>query len=1307
VHITAICPRCATPYQVQPDLLGQSMRCPRPECRAVFVVSEPLPGAVQCEPPPVRRFRPGSAGAAGQQGGSVGDLVPILPARAVDPEVAARPQQPPAPERASEHVSDLLPLVEAAPAEPADLHLELDPWPAPGPQARGPGAPDPPAKSTPTRAAPARRNRPFPDAEPAEPAPPSVADRTPAPEPEVLGPGAWEAPPVRLGADCLETPNAQHETLTTEPATPGQGSEGHAGAAAPPRHTRWTKWGVIGFVVGVVGVLGAGGVAVWLVSGQSEEKMAELAAKEYADRNYRAAADLYGQIPQRFPDSDNAERYQFLAALSDLRARIAEGSDSNPVNTLEAVEGFVKDRPPKDPLLHEFAPDVGESVVKLLLGLSEQAAKEPTDETPAQVLRARQTVEVVRKVTRGKGLSKAELARLEEAFAKVAGAVAKMQERRAVLARLDEEARTPSFAAIGRAQRLVREKEAILPGIGTDAEVVRRIERLYDAHLASVRYVEDPVPADKRSRAEEDVAGILFASAVASAPDTAGDDDPIVLALARGVLYALKQGTGRPAWAVRVGIDTTALPVRVPATAGSSERILVLSSDTATLTAYDTKGHPLWRHRLRHPCLGRPVVVGSFAYLPTVDGEVHEIELAGGLLRGRYLLGQRLTRGGTREPGSNRVYFPADDHCVYVLDVARRKCEGVLYSGHPGGSLRSEALVVTAARWAGGRPPRVVAEPRYLILNQTEGLHRVRLRVFDLPLSGRHAAARELGPQAGLAGWTWFAPHLDPEKLVLLSDAGVLGLFGIRQARNADAELFPWLPGGGLDVSAYLRDEGPWQSVRRRSEVVQVAGDDLWVLAGGRLQRLRLAWGAGVGPEVVRGWPRALPLGSPLHASQVVEDPLAGRSTLFLVTQPPRRATCWATAVDDDQGRVLWQRELGLVCQGEPLALPAAQGGPLLLALDQSGALFGLDPTRFPSRPGVPWQSDNRRARLAGSLEGSPDDRPLLVPAPDGKSAYALACPGGGNDLVVRHVRPAAKGRELELTEGKVRLPAPLAGTPAVVGPWLVCPLADGTFARVSLPVPEAGAEAEGGGADWRAARVGSEARGHVVALDKDRFLTTDGFTGLACWRWPADKKKLWEALPVGRDSETPTCELGAPLVGAPLRLPDRPGKPVRLCVADAGGALTLLEVRADGSLERRPAWNLGGRVTAGPFLRSLAGGAVRVGCVVDEKRLVWVDPEREDVAWAFASDSALVGQPQLAGDLLVVADQSGRYRGLNPATGKPVGPGYQLRGSIAPAASPVAFGPGRLLAPLSDGTALLLPLGRVDHPLRGFPMVW
>ena len=62
-----------------------------------------------------------------------------------------------------------------------------------------------------------------------------------------------------------------------------------------------------------------------------------------------------------------------------------------------------------------------------------------------------------------------------------------------------------------------------------------------------------------------------------------------------------------------------------------------------------------------------------------------------------------------------------------------------------------------------------------------------------------------------------------------------------------------------------------------------------------------------------------------------------------------------------------------------------------------------------------------------------------------------------------------------------------------------------------------------------------------------------------------------------------------------------------------------------------------------------------------------------------------------------MIAEESGRYVALDPATGQPKGPGYVLKGSIAPAASPVAFGADRLFALLSDGTVLMLSLKQLQ----------
>src|SRR5438045_2430814 len=45
VHIIAYCPECQTQYKLSPDLRGRKLRCPNPNCQAIFVVREATGGS--------------------------------------------------------------------------------------------------------------------------------------------------------------------------------------------------------------------------------------------------------------------------------------------------------------------------------------------------------------------------------------------------------------------------------------------------------------------------------------------------------------------------------------------------------------------------------------------------------------------------------------------------------------------------------------------------------------------------------------------------------------------------------------------------------------------------------------------------------------------------------------------------------------------------------------------------------------------------------------------------------------------------------------------------------------------------------------------------------------------------------------------------------------------------------------------------------------------------------------------------------------------------------------------------------------
>src|SRR5262249_20754237 len=141
---------------------------------------------------------------------------------------------------------------------------------------------------------------------------------------------------------------------------------------------------------------------------------------------------------------------------------------------------------------------------------------------------------------------------------------------------------------------------------------------------------------------------------------------------------------------------------------------------------------------------------------------------------------------------------------------------------------------------------------------------------------------------------------------------------------------------GALDVQDFLKalrlPAGP--SPRGRAQVVYGQENEFWVLAKGGLLKLRLTPPLRGGLGVVPLWTQPLPVGSPLHAGRVEE---AG-ARLSVPTQSPTGQACLPPAVDAETGSVRWQRQLGLVCQREPLALRRG-----VLAADQGGGLFFFD----------------------------------------------------------------------------------------------------------------------------------------------------------------------------------------------------------------------------------------------------------------------------------------------------------------------------------------------------------------------------
>ncbi len=1274
MHIIVTCPSCNKKYRLNPDLRGKRIRCPNPACREIVDVKETeesedlsgyegtglLPDDIDIVPiPEEKKYVPPKKTGMGSYGTPVAEMVPILP---TEPETPSR--EPPTsryqPPHQKLNLEDLIKLEVPDYSPPSSK-----PKPPPSRQDKGKKK---------------RRHRDYPVAQPAAAPPsPSRAEPTsPPPRPAPVAstpiiPAATEVrswqdapPPVReskgerdtliidrkeffapaaevAAADLFEGAQPVAETPPSEQASPYQtggtyeGEETYQYPESSGR--RRARWMILTMFILVAGLVGAGGWIVYSAVAATEEKRAQQARQDYEGGNYAAAASHYEALRKDFPKSDNFALYEFLSELSDVRNQVHQ-TGSDPLNAAEQLSAFTKGRA-GDPFLQDYAKDLWETYRKSiedLTALSQQNLPDHFDDARQMLAAARKASGEAKTFAAKSGSHEETNQKLLARFDELERNITKYEHRAQAVAKIKTLQPTPED--IWEAESLIRKFK-----LQSDKEVTNLVEQLKAKLISQVSYEPAPTVPPPKPEAENRQSGLLVvprAGPSTAPPPTGGG---VVLALAQGVLYALAESDGKVLWATRVSIDTCDVPVRVPASEFGPEIALVPSSETNILTARDVvSGQPLWRYDLNAACRGRPVIVGRRAYVPTLDGKIHEIELVDGHLLGWYKLGLPLTVGGARAEGSNLVYFPADSLNVYVLDISQQKCVGILQSGHPSGSVRSAPILI------GGRDS---PEPKYLVLSQADGLTAMKLRAFPLPIEGISTVS-VLQPELRIRGWSWFQPHYDGEKIVFSTDAGAIGLFGVQQPGNEDQPIFQ-----ELQKDASL---GERSSLPSRSQVVWVSDDDFWVEANGNLQLMHFDL---FGQRIVPLWNRPLPLGTPLHAAQVDEK----SKTIFMVTQSLTRQACLATAVSAEDGLVRWQRQLGLNCKGDPVVLGAEN-----LALGQGGTLFQFDSGQHPIRVATGWQTGGH---IVGEpLEGG-EAGPYLLSTSDGQSVFEVACvqkkTAEGErhfDLVVRHYEP---GKNLTTQTFPLKT-ARLAGTPGLAGGNLLLLLDNGTLLRQ----PWDGQRGESG-PGWRGRNSDPGARGHVVVLGPEEFLTTDGSRGISRWRWPAGKNY----------QEEKKADLPNPIAAPPVIWRGETGTEAPyVCLADTGGTVRLLR-GSDLQKEVRH-WELKGKITSGPFVRGKD-----VGCVVDQRRLIWIDPAKEKTAWEYQTPGeGIVGQPRIIGDMVVVADVTGRFAGLDPATGQARWqPDINLGASLAPTATPTEFGPDRAFVPLIDGTVFLLSL--------------
>jgi len=1062
-------------------------------------------------------------------------------------------------------------------------------------------------------------------------------------------------------------------------------------------------WILIGMLVVVFVVLGGGVLYVLKFQGDNEQLLAKQAEDEYKKPDYPTAQKSFEKLAADYPDSENAPKYKFFAELAALQAVTKSVANrDNPEPAFDKIKQFIEGNKSSEFAKHTsgYGRDIYEAGKRVGEDIAASAEDHVKKYQADRAANAGELLAVDKTVTRGRELltmlepfkapDDSPLDSIRKSLDQAEASVKKERSRTASLAKALDQLQTPTDALI----QLV-EAELAAAGIVGEPEAQAMLTAAKAKLRESVMYEVDP--AAPRAVPTSTAASVLFVSPVGPTrrPPTAnpGDPSPVVfLAVARGILYALEEDSGALVWAVRVGPEITELPAiaRVELGEGPTDLALVTSNagGEPAIAGYVVKtGEARWYQPLPAPAAGPAAIIGTRAFVPIRDAEgtIYEFDVTTGARKGRIRLGQPAGPGAVVRPGTGLLYVAADARRVFVFDASAKdndggpkslQCVQVLATNHLAGTLRTVPTILGADGDAPG--------DRWMVLAQADGPGTTKIRAFPIlpiepPTDVKVPPEVPAVPvvEIPVPGWMWFPPTTDGERLALATDAGQFRLFGVKQPSNFDKALFS-LPTPTQPT--------PEQGVAVPGLIFPAEEAAFWVLSNGAMQKFRLALVPSRGVEMIPIGSK-LPVGIPTQLPQLNNR----KNSACLVVRSMNSAGSRAVLMNLNDGEIRWQRQLGVI----PAAPPIVQEGGVILAAEDGGlvAIPGAD-AALPGGTTV--------APPAWVIADSPENAtgPTVVTvSPDGKLIFTVT-----PVLAVEGQKTLAKWLIRRISGGQIThrgtaiAPGGIAGPPVIMGDILLVPATDGSVYRHAPGTGKANPDTLVAGPPWVSDRRPTEAVCFLTPISDTSFITNDGSRKFGTWNWP--KTGNWS--PGGRE-----WELGERPAGAGIILPPAAkGEASRLLIADVTGSVWLFATDRMGQSVRR--WRPGNGLPAGkptsPFVvQSDPSNRLTVTYTVENKFLVCLDLERDVPRWAKQVgeeiDATLVGPPRPAGaGRWLVSDLGGRVT-LFDSEGEKVEVLRIGLPGVVPAVAAGSIGGAGVLAPLSDGSAVVLTIPASPAP--------
>jgi outer membrane protein assembly factor BamB/TolA-binding protein len=742
------------------------------------------------------------------------------------------------------------------------------------------------------------------------------------------------------------------------------------------------------------------------------------------------------------------------------------------------------------------------------------------------------------------------------------------------------------------------------PGLETHPSLVEAVRLITDKERALVQVVEEPLQAVTTDHAKPTSFEVALVSR--HGPGTGGDTKQMVYFLARGTIYALQADTGGMAWRRAVGYETTMPPLPLARQAGA-DVIVVDQQRHELLRLKGDTGELVWRLPIGEP-FAEPVIEGKRMFVAAASGKIYDVDPETGVAARHVQIPQTLRVGPGLGPGPY-MYQVGDHSNLYILDKNTLECKEVHYLGHKPGTIDTPPVMILG----------------HLFVAENAGVDYCNLRFLATDVEGE--SVKPVGKPLRLDGQVLVAPLVSGARLIVLTDLGAMRVLEVNTAAPenpvADA-VEPLVASFRTPLLSYAVYDGGRLWV----------GNDRFTL-----REIQMSLN-----QIATKWIKNQ------RDTFVAPPQLIGR-TVYHLRRRQGSPAYTATAVDGDEGNVLWETDLACPTALLNVDMQRQQ----VHSISAQAELFELTPEVFSQ-----GHLDEPGSAAVGAARSVPFDEPI----PLDNDRWALASEVERHRVIVYDPQAVSASSRLLARPLKDIAGAQVTATPVFFQGGLLVPLDNGQVAlidpasgeRKALPFQprvEAGSKVQ-----WqRPAVVGQD----FVIVDNRRKLYRVGLKS-------QPEPNLQESAQAEME-----IDIASQLAAA--------GDTVYGVVRGANADTVVSFAAADLAVGKE--WALEGRVTWGP---ETMGDQVLVA--TDTDGLLCFQAGQQQQWKSPLAYGTLVGRPLVQDGDLILTSLPGtvwRISGTDGQELQKTDVGQPL------GSSPVAFG-SRLALSAADGTLLVIP---------------